>query len=151
MAAAARTAAGGRAARIAAAPARARRARAPHARRAAPPAAGGEQQQQEQEQEEDLPPWARDEAGGGGGSAGLPQLPYGVYLLVSCWFLIAATGTVFEYIYKEPIFGVLEATSFLYTPACAVLFTGASFGAVKFWGTATKLANEENERDGYGQ
>lgn len=44
-----------------------------------------------------------------------------------------------------------QATSFLYTPACAVLFTGASFGAVKFWGTATKLANEENERDGYGQ
>ena len=55
--------------------------------------------------------WARDEAGGGGGSAGLPQLPYGVYLLVSCWFLIAATGTVFEYIYKEPIFGVLEVRS----------------------------------------
>ena len=58
--------------------------------------------------------WARNEGKGGAAQqeqGGLPELPYGVYLLVSCWFLIAGTGTVFEYAYKEPLFGVLPASS----------------------------------------
>ena len=82
---------------------------------------------------------------------GAAVLGYGVYLLVSCWFLIAGTGTVFEYAYKEPLFGVLPADSFLYAPASGVLFLGALLGAGKTWFTATRLANAENERDGYGQ
>ena len=98
--------------------------------------------------------WARNEGKGGAAQqeqGGLPELPYGVYLLVSCWFLIAGTGTVFEYAYKEPLFGVLPADSFLYAPASGVLFLGALLGAGKTWFTATRLANAENERDGYGQ
>ena len=79
--------------------------------------------------------------------------PWPVYLLLSVIVLIAATGSVFEYSYKNPIFGVVQSDSFLYAPILGwFVFTGFPL-AGWFWKKGIDGANEASElqdkMDGY--
>lgn len=80
-------------------------------------------------------------------------LPWPLYLLGSVIVLIASTGSVFEYAYKNPIFGVVNADSGLYAPILGwFVFTGFPL-AGWFWKKGIDGANEASELqdkiDGY--
>ena len=102
--------------------------------------------------EDEVPIWERREierkaAADKGG------LPWPVYLLGSVIVLIASTGSVFEYAYKNPIFGVVNADSGLYAPILGwFVFTGFPL-AGWLWKKGIDGANEASELqdkiDGY--
>ena len=102
--------------------------------------------------EDEVPIWERREierkaAADKGG------LPWPVYLLGSVIVLIASTGSVFEYAYKNPIFGVVNADSGLYAPILGwFVFTGFPL-AGWLWKKGIDGANEASElqdkMDGY--
>lgn len=80
-------------------------------------------------------------------------LPWPAYLLLSVIVLIAATGSMFEYAYKNPIFGVVGADSGLYAPILGwFVFTGFPLAGF-FWKKGIDGANEASEAqdkmDGY--
>lgn len=80
-------------------------------------------------------------------------VPWPAYLLLSVIVLIAATGSVFEYAYKNPIFGVVQSDSGLYAPILGwFVFTGFPL-AGWFWKKGIDGANEASElqdkMDGY--
>jgi hypothetical protein len=80
-------------------------------------------------------------------------VPWPAYLLLSVIVLIAATGSVFEYAYKNPIFGVVQSDSGLYAPILGwFVFTGFPL-AGWFWKKGIDGANEASEAqdkmDGY--
>lgn len=60
---------------------------------------------------------------------GPKDLPWGLYLLFSCFVAIAAVGSIFEYVDKNPIFGVVPPDSPVWAP---ILLTMAVTG----WPTA---------------
>ena len=81
------------------------------------------------------------------------DLPFAVYLLSSAIVAIAAVGSVFEYVNKNPIFDVIEADSPFYAPILAIFaFTGLPTSGYLFY-RAVQAANKEAERmdklDGY--
>ena len=102
--------------------------------------------------DDDVPIWERRElerkaADAKGG------LPWPAYLLLSVIVLIAATGSMFEYAYKNPIFGVVGADSGLYAPILGwFVFTGFPLAGF-FWKKGIDGANEASEAqdkmDGY--
>jgi len=102
--------------------------------------------------DDDVPIWERRElerkaADAKGG------FPWPVYLLLSVIVLIAATGSMFEYAYKNPIFGVVGADSGLYAPILGwFVFTGFPLAGF-FWKKGIDGANEASEAqdrmDGY--
>lgn len=81
------------------------------------------------------------------------DLPFGLYLLFSSIVCIAAVGSIFEWSAKNPIFGVIEPDSILYTPILGLFaFTGIPTAGVLFF-KGVAAANAEAERmdaqDGY--
>jgi len=102
--------------------------------------------------DDDEPIWARrDEARKAAKEAG--GVPWPLYLLGSVIVLIAATGSAFEYAYKNPIFGVVSADSALYAPILGwFVITGFPL-AGWFWKKGIDGANEASEAqdkiDGY--
>ncbi|XP_010532983.1 PREDICTED: uncharacterized protein LOC104808852 [Tarenaya hassleriana] len=102
------------------------------------------------------PPWARDE-GGGSSNGGSPQqdfqIPFFVYLLASTVTAIAAIGSVFEYVNKKPVFGVLSSDSIFYTPLLGFFaITGIPTSAFLWFKSvqaANKEAEEQDRRDGF--
>mmetsp|Transcript_26977 Transcript_26977/g.88531 ORF Transcript_26977/g.88531 Transcript_26977/m.88531 type:complete len:178 (+) Transcript_26977:23-556(+) len=104
-------------------------------------------------EDDELPPWVRREMEKEL-QAGQPQdLPYGVYLLLSSIIIIAMIGTIFEFAYKNPLFGVIQPDTLLYNIVCGVFVFTALPSATFLWIKATKAANEEADRqdrlDGY--
>lgn len=57
--------------------------------------------------------------------SGAAGLPWGLYLLFSCFTGIAAVGSIFEFIDRNPVFGVIEPDSPLWAP---ILLTFAVTG-----------------------
>ena len=63
-------------------------------------------------------------------------------------------GSFFEWTYKAPIFGVIPAENFLYTPLLAIFGFGGVGASVYLFVQGVNAANEAAERmdkiDGYG-
>ncbi len=81
------------------------------------------------------------------------DLPFGLYLLFSCFVTIAAVGSIFEWSAQNPIFGVIEPDSALYTPILGLFaVTGIPTAGILFF-KGVAAANAEAERmdaqDGY--
>ena len=69
-----------------------------------------------------------------------------MFLVASALVAIAAVGSVFEFVNKNAIFGVLPPSSPLYTPILALFaLTGLPSAGWLFF-KAVKTANEEAER-----
>lgn len=98
------------------------------------------------------PPWATDE-GKGLTSQGSFEIPFYVYLLTSTITAIAAIGSIFEYVNKNPVFGILNSDSIFYAPLLGFFaFTGfptSAFLWFKSVQVANKEAEEQDRRDGY--
>ena len=87
---------------------------------------------------------ARDESG---------EFPWPAFILASFVVLVAATGSVFEWTFSKPVFGIIGSDSWLYRPILG-LFVFAGFPAAAFlWSKGIKGANEAselaNKLDGY--
>ncbi|KAF3330673.1 hypothetical protein FCM35_KLT04027 [Carex littledalei] len=97
------------------------------------------------------PPWARD--GNKGSSESTVQIPYAAYLLASAVTAIAAIGSIFEYVNKKPVFGLLNSDSIFYAPLLGFfVFTGIPTSGYLWYKsvqTANKEAEEQDRRDGY--
>ena len=102
--------------------------------------------------DDEIPIWERREIERAAAEA-KGGLPWPAYLLLSVIVLIAATGSIFEYTYKNPIFGVVTSDSGLYAPILGwFVFTGFPL-AGWFWMKGISGANEASElqdkMDGY--
>ncbi|XP_010542023.1 PREDICTED: uncharacterized protein LOC104815359 [Tarenaya hassleriana] len=99
------------------------------------------------------PPWARDEGRPGRTQEGTFEIPFFVYLLASTITAIAAIGSVFEYVNKKPVFGVLSSDSVFYTPLLGFFaITGIPTSAFLWFKSvqaANKEAEEQDRRDGF--
>ncbi len=74
------------------------------------------------------------------------DLPFGVYLLFSCFVTIAAVGSCFEFANQNPIFGVVGPDSPLYAPVLGLFaVTGIPMAGLLFFKGVT-AANAEAER-----
>ncbi|CAM8938233.1 unnamed protein product [Rhodiola kirilowii] len=98
------------------------------------------------------PPWARDD----GKQSGTQQsfdIPFYIYLLGSAITAIAAIGSAFEYLNKNPVFGMLESDNLFYSPLLGFFFfTGiptSGFLWFKSVQAANKEAEEQDKRDGF--
>jgi len=93
-------------------------------------------------------PWVRrerEEAARASGE-GPNGPPFAVFLVASALVAIAAVGSVFEFVNKNAIFGVLPPSSPLYTPILALFaLTGLPSAGWLFFKAVT-TANEEAER-----
>lgn len=81
------------------------------------------------------------------------QLPWGLYLLASTLTAIAAVGCIFEYIDRNPFFGIISPDSPAWAPILLTLaITGFPTAGYLFYKGVTGF-NEEAERqdrlDGY--
>ncbi|KAB2618260.1 hypothetical protein D8674_014129 [Pyrus ussuriensis x Pyrus communis] len=98
------------------------------------------------------PPWAQNEGKKDDAQEGF-EVPFFVYLLASAITAIAAIGSVFEYVNKKPVFGILGSDSIFYAPVLGFFaFTGiptSAFLWFKSVQTANKEAEEQDKRDGY--
>ena len=101
-------------------------------------------------EEEDVPPWARrdierkEQKG---------EFAWPIFLLLSLITLLAATGSVFEWTFEKPIFGVVQSTSALYKPILGwFIVTGFPLSAF-FWMKGIDGANKASaltdKMDGY--
>ena len=102
--------------------------------------------------DDDVPIWERRELEKRA-TAARGGIPWPLYLLGSVIVLIAATGSVFEYAYGNPIFGVVTKDSWAYAPILGwFVFTGYPL-AGWFWMKGISGANEASEMqdkiDGY--
>jgi hypothetical protein len=105
------------------------------------------------QQKEEEPIWVRRERERELQKQQGSDLPFGVYLLASAIVAIAAVGSIFEFVNKNPIFDVIEADSPLYTPILGIFaLTGLPTSGYLFY-KAVSTANKEAERmdklDGY--
>ena len=101
--------------------------------------------------ENEVPAWERGESAKADGED--EGLPWPLYLLASAIVTIAATGSIFEYGFKNPIFGVVQPDSPLWAPILGwFVFTGyplAAFLWTKGIAGANEAADRADERDGY--
>ena len=105
-----------------------------------------------EEEKEDIPPWERREMEKKL-SKESGEFPWPVFLLGSLITLLAATGSVFEWTFSKPIFGVVEATSGMYKPILGwFIVTGFPLSAI-LWTKGIEGANKASEltdkMDGY--
>eukprot|EP00898_Chlorokybus_atmophyticus_P006753 jgi/Chlat1/7079/Chrsp57S06769 len=100
--------------------------------------------------EEDLP-WVRSE--NKKEQQGGFKVPYPVYLLGSVIVAIAAVGSIYEWAYKNPVFGVLYPDSPLYNVVLGIfVFTGFPSAGFLWWKAAkaaNEMADEQDREDGY--
>mmetsp|Transcript_10283 Transcript_10283/g.30949 ORF Transcript_10283/g.30949 Transcript_10283/m.30949 type:complete len:197 (+) Transcript_10283:114-704(+) len=102
---------------------------------------------------EDLPPWLRKEKMQALEEAEGADLPFGVFLLASTLVAIAAVGSIFEFLNKNPIFGVLPSSSPFYLPILGFFvvtgFPTAGFLFLKGVDAFNKAADRQDKMDGY--
>eukprot|EP00899_Mesostigma_viride_P010166 jgi/Mesvir1/19150/Mv01173-RA.1 len=98
-------------------------------------------------------PWIKSEGGATGANPSSSGVPFYVYLLASGVVAIAAVGSVFEYLYKNPVFGVLGPDSPLYPLLLGwFVFTGFPLSAwlwIKSTEAYNAQADREDSEDGY--
>ncbi|XVF56473.1 hypothetical protein PTKIN_Ptkin06aG0123900 [Pterospermum kingtungense] len=97
-------------------------------------------------------PWAQDEVKEYTAQQSF-EIPFYVYLLASAVTAIAAIGSIFEYVNRRPVFGVINSDSIFYVPLLGFFaFTGIPTSAF-LWSKSVQAANKEAEeqdrRDGY--
>lgn len=74
------------------------------------------------------------------------DLPFGLYLLLSSFVAIAAIGSVFEYVNKNPVFDVIQPDNPLWAPILGLFaITGLPTSGYLFYKAVTS-ANKEAER-----
>jgi len=110
----------------------------------------GESNPQPEDDDEEEPIWIRRERAA---EAAPKDLPFGIYLILSAIIAIAATGSIFEYSYGNPIFGIIDKSSGLWAPILIwFIVTGFPLSAYLFY-KAVSVANEQAENmdklDGY--
>lgn len=100
-----------------------------------------------------MPPWIRREKERKLQESAPQGLPWALFLLFSSFSAIAAVGSMFEYIGRNPVFGVIEPDSPLWAPI--LLFfavTGLpTAGFLFFKGIQgfNEDADRQNKIDGY--
>ncbi|VFQ74920.1 unnamed protein product [Cuscuta campestris] len=99
---------------------------------------------------EDPPPWAKGESKKDSFSF---EVPFYVYLLASSVTAIAAIGSVFEYVSKNPVFGIVRSDSVFYTPLLGFFAVTGIPTSAYLWFKSVQVANKEAEeqdkKDGY--
>ena len=79
---------------------------------------------------------AREESG---------ELPWPAFIVASFVVLVAATGSMFEWTFSKPVFGVIGSDSWLYKPILGVfVFAGFPLAAT-LWSKGIKGAKEASE------
>lgn len=111
------------------------------------------QQDEKAGAEEELPPWVRREKERELQANAPRSLPWPLYLVGSILVTIAAVGSVFEFLYKNPVFGVIQPDNVLWAPILGLFaFTGLPTAGFLFF-KGVSIANAEAERqdklDGY--
>ena len=102
--------------------------------------------------ESEVPAWERGSSQKADGEND-DGLPWPLYLLASCIVTIAATGSIFEYGFRNPIFNIVQPDSPLWAPILGwFVFTGYPL-AVYLWmkgiAGANEAADRTDEMDGY--
>eukprot|EP00882_Tetradesmus_deserticola_P003442 GHRQ01003640.1.p1 GENE.GHRQ01003640.1~~GHRQ01003640.1.p1 ORF type:complete len:196 (+),score=44.04 GHRQ01003640.1:25-612(+) len=114
---------------------------------------GVTQQQQEQPAGEEQPIWVQREKMRQLESQAKPDLPWPLYLLLSSFVAIASVGSVFEYLDKNALFGVVQPDSPLWAPILGLFaITGlptAGFLFFKGVNAANEAAERQDKMDGY--
>ena len=81
------------------------------------------------------------------------QFPWGLYLLFSSFVAIAAVGCIFEYVDKNPFFGIIQPDSPLWAPILLTLaitgFPTSGFLFYKGVDGFNQDADRQNKLDGY--
>eukprot|EP00798_Chlamydomonas_sp_ICE-L_P024926 gene24926-10577_t len=99
------------------------------------------------------PPWVRREKEKKLQDEAPKALPWGLYLLFSCFVAIACVGSIFEYQYGNPIFGVIQPDNFLWAPILLGMgVTGLPTAGFLFYKGITAFnedADRQNKLDGY--
>lgn len=110
--------------------------------------ASGEKEAVEDDEED--PVWVRREKAA---AAKPDDLPFGVYLLFSVITCIAAVGSMFEYLYKNPIFGVVQPDSPFWAPTLIWLIVSglpvSGYLLYKAISVANEMAENLDDMDGY--
>ncbi|EIE21297.1 hypothetical protein COCSUDRAFT_83521, partial [Coccomyxa subellipsoidea C-169] len=105
------------------------------------------------EGEEPLPPWIRGERERKLAADEGSDLLFPVYLIGSALVAIAAVGSIFEFANRNPIFGVLPPSNFLWAPILLFFsitgFPSAGFLFFKAITAANKEAERQDKIDGY--
>lgn len=103
--------------------------------------------------EEELPIWVRREKERELQASGKAELPWPLYLVFSVLVAIASVGSVFEYVDKNAVFGVIPPESPLWAPVLGLFaFTGiptAGFLFFKGVNAANEAAERQDKMDGY--
>ncbi|EFJ49553.1 hypothetical protein VOLCADRAFT_104324 [Volvox carteri f. nagariensis] len=105
-------------------------------------------------EDEELPPWIRREKErelqAQQGSSGLP---WPLYLLFSIFTAIAAVGSIFEFVDRNPVFGVLPPDNPLWAPILLFFavtgFPTAGFLFIKGVNGFNEDAERQDKLDGY--
>lgn len=103
---------------------------------------------------EDLPPWVRREKERElAAASGKKGLPWPLYLVFSCLVAIASVGSIFEYLDRNAVFGVIQPDSPLWAPVLGLFaITGlptAGFLFFKGVQAANEAAEMQDRIDGY--
>ncbi|GLC40568.1 hypothetical protein PLESTB_000044000 [Pleodorina starrii] len=103
---------------------------------------------------EELPPWIRREKERElQAQQGASGLPWGLYLLFSIFTAIAAVGSIFEFVDRNAIFGVLPPENPLWAPILLFFavtgFPTAGFLFVKGVNGFNEDAERQDKLDGY--
>lgn len=119
-----------------------------------PSTSATEQAAPQQQPAEELPPWVRAERERElAAAAGKKDLPWPLYLVLSVLVSIAAVGSVFEYLDRNPVFGVVQPDSPLWAPILGLFaFTGIPTAAFLFFkgvSAANAAAEMQDRIDGY--
>ncbi|KAF6253567.1 hypothetical protein COO60DRAFT_1643054 [Scenedesmus sp. NREL 46B-D3] len=72
-----------------------------------------------------------------------PDLPWPLYLLLSSFVAIASVGSVFEYLDRNAIFGVVQPDSPLWAPVLGLFLFFKGVNA------ANEAAERQDKMDGY--
>ncbi|KAF8072428.1 Low molecular mass early light-inducible protein HV90 [Scenedesmus sp. PABB004] len=109
-------------------------------------------QQPQQPPGEEEPIWVRREREREAAAGRKGELPWPLYLLLSCFVAIASVGSVFEYFGGNPVFGVIQPDSPLWAPVLGLFaFTGlptAAFLFLKGVNAANEAAEQQDRMDG---
>lgn len=104
--------------------------------------------------QDDLPIWVRRERERElKAKSGKFELPWPLYLLLSGIIAIAAVGSIFEFAYKDAIFGVIQPDNVLWAPILGFfVLTGLPLAAFLFFSgvnAANEAAEQQDKVDGY--
>jgi len=102
---------------------------------------------------EELPPWIRSERERKLQSEEGSDLPFPVYLIGSALVAIAAVGSIFEYVGRNALFGIVKPDNPLWAPVLLFFaitgFPSAGFLFIKAINAANKDQERQDKIDGY--